>query len=220
MERYVWDDFPVEITPEEMAKSMRLKGSMLNRMRDKLAEAKLVARPKAVFRVAYVDSNDGENVVIDGRPFQSEVLANNLEGLHRVFAYVITCGGEVDEWSHRQEDQILGLWLDMLKEMILRDTRNRFMERLRQSYHMEKSSSMSPGSGNADTWPLVQQRLLFDLIGDVEQDVGVKLTNSLLMLPTKSVSGFVFPSEKEFVNCALCARENCVGRQAVYTPTA
>ena len=75
---------------------------------------------------------------------------------------------------------------------------------------------MNPGS-LAD-WPLREQRALFRLLGDVEAAVGVTLTPSLLMTPTKSVSGIFFPSEETFASCQLCPREACPNRRAPYDP--
>jgi hypothetical protein len=75
---------------------------------------------------------------------------------------------------------------------------------------------MSPGS-LAD-WPITQQEELFSIFGNVEDLIGVKLTESFLMVPLKSVSGIYFPTEIEFVSCQLCPREVCSGRRAPYDP--
>ena len=75
---------------------------------------------------------------------------------------------------------------------------------------------MNPGSGDVDLWPITEQSKLFDLIGDVQRDVGVTLTESCLMVPTKSLSGLFFPSDVKFINCQRCTRSNCPGRKADY----
>ena len=75
---------------------------------------------------------------------------------------------------------------------------------------------MNPGS-LAD-WPLREQRTLFALLGDVHGAIGVELTPSLLMTPTKSVSGILFPTAETFASCQLCPREECPNRRAVYDP--
>jgi hypothetical protein len=46
----------------------------------------------------------------------------------------------------------------------------------------------------------------------------VTLTDSFLMVPTKSVSGIVFPTEVSFESCRLCPRSDCPGRRAKYDP--
>ena len=75
---------------------------------------------------------------------------------------------------------------------------------------------MSPGS-LAD-WPINEQKPLFELLGDVEKLVGVNLTDSFLMSPIKTVSGFRFSKESDYVSCQLCPREKCPGRKAPYEP--
>ena len=75
---------------------------------------------------------------------------------------------------------------------------------------------MSPGSGDVNVWPIEQQRVLFDLIGDVEQQIGVHLTDTFLMLPNKSISGVRFSTTVDFRTCQLCHRESCPSRSAPF----
>jgi hypothetical protein len=73
---------------------------------------------------------------------------------------------------------------------------------------------MSPCS--LEDWPITEQAKLFSLFGDTEKAIGVRLTERMLMLPRKSISGILFPSEEEFKACRLCPREKCPSRRAVY----
>ena len=79
-------------------------------------------------------------------------------------------------------------------------------------------SRMAPGSGAADVWPITQQKELFSIFGNVEDLIGVKLTDKYLMIPIKSVSGIFFQTETTFVTCQLCPREACIRRRAPYDP--
>jgi hypothetical protein len=36
------------------------------------------------------------------------------------------------------------------------------------------------------------------------------------MIPTKTVSGLLFPTEVDFDTCSLCQKENCKGRRSPY----
>ncbi|MDL2236613.1 vitamin B12 dependent methionine synthase [Christensenellaceae bacterium OttesenSCG-928-K19] len=219
MERFVLDDFSTNLNFDSVVKKLLVtEEEDLRIVRSLYEEALAIAKPKAVYKVCSVEEISGSRVRIGGAEFESAALAKNLEGIHRVFAYVTTCGTEVDDWSHREQDYFIGLWLDMIKELILHDTQKQFVERIQSQYHVKKTAAMNPGSGNADVWPIAQQRQLFDLIDGVEQDVGVTLKESFLMLPTKSVSGILFPSDKDYVNCALCTRADCPGRRAPYNP--
>ncbi len=75
---------------------------------------------------------------------------------------------------------------------------------------------MNPGSANYDVWPIAQQRPLFALFGGATDDIGVRLTESHLMVPDKSVSGVMFTSSSGYVNCHACDRENCPNRRAPF----
>jgi hypothetical protein len=72
------------------------------------------------------------------------------------------------------------------------------------------------GPGQLKDWPLEEQRPLFALLGDVEGAVGVTLSDSLLMIPRKSLSGIYFPTEIPFMACQLCPKESCPSRKARY----
>ncbi|MBL7126991.1 MAG: hypothetical protein ISS58_07330 [Dehalococcoidales bacterium] len=75
---------------------------------------------------------------------------------------------------------------------------------------------MAPGSGAADVWPITQQKELFSIFGNVEDLIGVRLTDKYLMIPIKSVSGIFFQTKTTFITCQLCPREACIGRRAEY----
>ncbi len=78
-----------------------------------------------------------------------------------------------------------------------------------------KKLHVGEGSPQED-WPIQQQVPLFKLLGETESTVGVKLTDSLLMVPTKSVSGIRFGAETSFESCMLCPRPVCQNRRAPY----
>ena len=221
MERRVIEDFTLSLSFEEVAKRLLLEEEEDKAlMRDRYDTAMALARPKGVYVVQPVTAIEEDLVTIGDTVFHSHVMARNLQGVERVCAYVVTCGREVDDWSHEEADPIVGLWLDMLKEMILGQAMGQFFTKLAHEQHLERYATMSPGSGNLDVWPIQQQRPLFDLIGRVEEDTGARLTPSYLMLPTKSGSGILYPSEKGFITCTLCSRTHCPNRRAPYDPTA
>jgi hypothetical protein len=184
---------------------------------DLLTEAQAVARPKALYRVAYVDQEAEDSVRIGGQTFKSRVLRVNLEPVHRVFPFVATCGTELDEWSSSIDGMLEGYWADAIKEMALRSAMHALGEHLQQRFRPGRMSRMNPGS--LQDWPLREQRKLFALLGDPEDAIGVRLTESLIMVPLKSVSGIWFPTEVDFASCQLCPREGCPGRRAPYDQT-
>ncbi len=218
-DRFIKADFPVTLTFDTVKEKLLLVDeediALVHSLYQKAIE---LARPKALYRICSIGEIDGSNVTINGVTFTSAALAKNLTGTNRVFAYIVTCGTEVDVWSRQEKDYFISLWLDMIKEMILADANIQFIDYLLKTYDIEKYATMNPGSGDASVWPLAQQLPLFELIGDVEHGCGVTMQNGFLMWPTKSVSGILFPSDQGYVNCILCQRETCPNRQVPYNP--
>jgi hypothetical protein len=109
---------------------------------------------------------------------------------------------------------LLKYWAEEIKETVLYMAIDFFKNHLVEYYQLGQLSRMSPGS-LAD-WPIEEQRPLFSLLGNTKDLIGVHLTSSLMMVPTKSVSGIIFPTEFDFTSCQLCPREVCPGRKAAY----
>ncbi len=186
--------------------------------------AETAARPRAAWRCAEgLAVLDRERVTVSGIEFRSEMLAHNLEGSTCVWPYLASCGPELDGLASRPElatifeDPLAEFWLDSIKALAL----DAAFEALRSAVLAltgdERLSTMNPGSGAATLWPIEQQRPLFRLLGETaRQTVGVKLGDSCLMSPNKSISGFFFHGAEDFDSCAYCERENCPGRRVPF----
>ena len=178
-----------------------------------VARALSLAEPRAAFTPAYVDEKGTDEVVIAGKRFHSRVLRKNLEEVGRVFPVVMTVGERLEQEADRL-DMLERYYLDAIANLILTEARLHFIRHLCSRFGVEKLSWMSPGS--LQEWPIEQQQPLFELLPGVEDRLGVRLTDSFLMLPRKSVSGIYFPSETTFFSCRLCPRERCDNRKARY----
>lgn len=218
MNGYVIDNVKFRLNRNVLMKQLRIKeDTRYGEEFLELADAvEAIARPKAFFRVSFIDSSEDDRVVIDGIAFKSRVLQVNLGSIHRVFPYTATCGGEVDEWSRSIHDLLQSFWADTLKELAVRAAMSQLRQTIKRKFETGRITAMSPGS--LGDWPIQQQRPLFALLGDTEAAVGVRLTDSFLMLPSKSVSGIWFPTETNFESCQLCPRDRCPGRRAPYDP--
>lgn len=214
MHTIVLDDIGVEWDLDALAKRVRVgrESALREDLANLMFTAQAVARPKAIFRVGYIDAREDDAVVIDGVTFASRVLRVNLEEAHRVFPYVATCGRELHDWTLSLDDPLYRYWAEAIQVMALGAATTALNSHIAEGYQPGRTSVMSPGS--LPDWPLPQQRPLFSLIGDVTAKIGVQLTESLLMIPAKSVSGIRFPTESSFESCQLCPRENCPGRRA------
>jgi len=215
----VLDDIPSHIQLDSLMKKLHVnEGSSSARELQRIAsDARAIAKPKAVYKIAFIESKGEDSVVVDGITLTSRVLRVNLEQTHRVFPYVATCGTEMDAWSSSINDVLQSYWADTIKETVLRSAIQALSEHLQDRFRPGRMSRMNPGS--LPDWPLQEQRRLFALLGSPKDAVGVELTKSLIMVPLKSVSGIWFPAEVDFASCQLCPRENCPGRRAPYDET-
>jgi hypothetical protein len=202
----------IELDPESTARKLRVSDKELaQRLID---SAKAAIAPVVAFRISYLDEKQDGSVVVDGVSFSSRVLRRNLDGVGRVFPFVLTLGKAIEDTIGSTEDMLEKYLLDEIGNIALREARGRFEKHLRSTFALEKLSCMAPGS--LEDWPIEQQQALFRLLSGVEAAIGVSLTSSCLMLPRKSISGIYFPSEVSFFSCQLCPRERCDARKARY----
>ena len=105
---------------------------------------------------------------------------------------------------------------EVIMELYLRRIFTEMLQAVREDYYgKEDVSSMAPGSLE-DDWPITQQKALFQLLGEPAAEIGIELTDSCLMIPQKSGSGFYFSADQHFENCMLCSRLNCPNRRAKF----
>ena len=171
--------------------------------------------PRAVYDVAYIGAKGEGTVEVAGVAFQSTVLRANLDAADKVFPYIITVGPELEREAAAQGDLLKQYYLEEMANYALEHAAAWLSKQLEALYNLGSLSNMSPGS--LEDWPITEQTKLFSIFGDTERLVGVRLTDSLLMLPRKSISGILFPSEEGFTSCQLCDRERCPGRKAPYS---
>ena len=178
------------------------------------AEAREVARPRAVYRLAAFDRGGDETVTIDGTPLTSRVLWHHLDEVYRVFPFVATCGRELAVWAASKTDMMERFWADTILDRALECAGEQLSAHLVRRYGLERAGIMTPGS--LEDWPIEEQRALFRILGDVEAAIGVRLNENLMMDPLHSVSGIVFPTDLDFEVCSLCPRRDCPKRSAPF----
>jgi hypothetical protein len=214
----ILDDVPVELDIDTLLARLRIdrESKIARDILGLIDNAAPVIRPKAIYEVSFIQNRDYDTVDIGGVIFKSRVLRANLDKVERVFPYIATCGREVDEIATPSGDLLMQFWMDSIKEMALDAIRKYLVNHLKERYALGGLSKMSPGEGSQELWPIEQQRQLFSIFDDVGDSIGVTLTDSLMMVPIKSVSGIYFPTEISFESCQLCPREVCPSRRTPY----
>jgi hypothetical protein len=209
-------NIPVRLDPEKAKKTLHWndqRGTTAE-FRHLLETAESLIQPKAVYKVAAVDHVSGDEIIIDGILFSSRILRINLAKAKRVFPYIISIGKSLESRASASGDLLQQYYLEALGDMALGRARDYLSDQIKRQYRLRRLVNMSPGS--LKEWPITQQKALFSLFGNTESLIGVRLTEHMLMLPRKSISGIYFSSKTEFRSCRICPRENCESRSAPF----
>jgi hypothetical protein len=178
--------------------------------------ASRLIHPRGLWEAAFVDGRGERTVAVGPVVFESPLLRKSLDPAHKVFPYIITVGPELEREAAATDDLLKQYYLEEIANFALEQAAAWLSGHLESRYGVRGLANLSPGS--LVDWPITEQPKLFSIFGETEGLIGVRLTDSLLMVPRKSISGILFPSEEGFVACQLCDRENCQGRKAPYDP--
>ena len=215
MDTRVLGGFPVELSLEKTLQGLKLdeRRSQKLGVEDIFKTAAALIHPQAIFGEAYVRKRGLGQIEIDGVEFRSRVLAKHLEHIERVFPYVLTIGDSLENKSRSSGNIITKLVLETVGDLALGSGLEHVQRHISDHYRLDTTSHMGPGQLD---WPIEQQRELFSLLGHVKDTIGVALTESSMMVPRKSISGIIFPTEETFVTCQLCQRNKCPSRKAAF----
>ena len=215
MSTEILNPIPVQVDLRSLRKSAHIpEGEEEKRIVALIEASHSVVAAKAIYKVSYIESRAKDSVILDGVRFRSKVLRKHFDEVERVFPYVVTIGTGVEDLEKNSGDALEKYYLDLIGNAAVVNAREYLKKRLSTLYALQDLSYMGPGQ--LKDWPLEEQRSLFGLLGDVQRAIGVTLSDSLLMIPRKSLSGIYFPTEIPFMACQLCPRERCPSRKARY----
>jgi hypothetical protein len=179
-----------------------------------LIDAKYLFTFENVLMVAHPAS-----VIRETLAFESHVISRLLEQCTKIIVFVATIGERLEDTARNLADEgnmVRSFALDATGSAAVEQVADHVQEMasdMGRSWGLAASRRFSPGYCD---WKIEQQRLLFDL-ADAHL-IGVRLTDSGLMIPQKSVSGIIglgpFESNVRSYNpCPDCTRGECVGRR-------
>ncbi len=136
----------------------------------------------------------------------SKNLARNLNGCSQVILFAATIGSGVDQLIRRYTKLEIskGVVMQAAGAAVIEAYCNEQNQRLKEEAAAEGyylRPRFSPGYGD---FPLEYQRLISDVL-KMEKNCGITLTDSLLMLPTKSVTAVIGMGKED----ADCVPEGC-----------
>lgn len=172
-----------------------------------LAEALSVARPQGVYLELERDEL-GRNGTTD---IPWSIITSLFDCKSKVFLFIATCGMELEKWGKGLTEPLQRFWASEIMDMALDCAYQGVKERIIASERLANVAVLSPGA--VDFWPVSKQRQLFTLLGEGPRLLGVRLTDENMMLPLKTLSGIMIPTEESFSECSFCDRQDCVDRQ-------
>jgi len=207
---------PVILEPGEIARHLRIRPERAgsSHIEELIELAKSLVSLRVVYDISFVGQKAAETVEVAGVVFRSRVLRTNLDRAQKVFPYIMTIGPALEQKAASLGDLLKQYYLEEIANFALDLGSSWLAEKLKARWGFTLLSNMSPGS--LEDWPISEQRPLFSLFGDTEKLIGVRLTDHMLMLPRKSISGILFPTEESFTACELCPRAKCPSRRAPY----
>ena len=209
---------PEELPEKEVWFAMGYRDSVPEqRIRDMVLEIRDDLVPKATLRYIYqiveAEKLSPRHVSFSGQVFNPEgIICSYLNGMTHALLFIGTAGWEYDkakEALKAKEDIVADFIADSIGTVLAEMT----VAQIERDYNGSQTISMpySPGYCN---WDIREQHLLFSLFP--EKPCGVILSDTSLMAPEKSVSGFFALGDKlqrQPYHCEICKNTRCYKRR-------
>ncbi len=173
---------------------------------------------KPIFPVEKFNSTD-KSVEINNLVFNiKKIVYGQIKGSDSVAVFLCTAGKEIGIRSRaamKEGDLLTGYIYDVIGSEIAEAASELMQENLRGALASEGKKITNRYSPGYCGWDVAEQHKLFQLMGD--NFCGIKLNDSALMNPEKSVSGFIGIGEHVRYNdytCGFCDMKDCIYRKA------
>lgn len=144
--------------------------------------------PKTLYRIfdCYVTDNE---LVIGDVHFKSTRLAQNLAGCKRVVVFGATLGTECDRLikTATATDLAMAMALQSTAAAKIEEVCDALEDTIKKEHGVTLRQRYSPGYFDLD---ITEQKKFFSLI-ELTKRIGLTLTDTMEMLPTKSVTAFI-----------------------------
>lgn len=198
-------------------------GSLVRETLSVLTEIKHFLKPRFSFFITEgrLDT-DRHTLDVDGTDFNvGRIISRQLRGSSAFAFFIATAGVEFGHWqeSLKHDNDIVRVFIgDSIGSVIAEKAADRMEEFLQKdidSRGWRHTNRFSPGYCG---WHVSEQQKLFPMFG-AQGTCGVRLTESSLMMPIKSVSGVIGLGEnvrKLEYSCGLCDYKQCYKRRKTH----
>lgn len=183
-----------------------------------LEELQQAVRPGCMYREFPLNLFGEDGIDFSCFQTQSKHLTKNLKDCNQVLFFAATLGLLVDRLleKYNRLQVSKAVVLQAATAAMLEEYCDRENEKLRLAYEAEGRylrPRFSPGYGD---FPLENQRELTGVL-ETGKRLGIKLTDSLLMIPSKSVTAVIGISDRKGIctvkGCEACEKTDCVYRR-------
>lgn len=191
MNGQIFNPVPFEITMETLNVALKLRNRkrLLNQAQTLLDQTNAVAVPKALVIPGSVDKKTETQIVINGAAFTSPKLMANLDEGDDLYAYIATCGAEIDAYAASLTDQMDLFMIDGIMNLLVGAGKAFVSERVGSATGWPNIYDYVPGMGEA--WPKDEQVKLFNLFGGYPAEIGVSMEDAAFVLPRRSTIGIL-----------------------------
>jgi len=219
------DQINIQIDREEVFRYMGYKvghkvpARIASLVSSHIRDAYQLIRPQYAYVVTDVESVEGSRIFLGDAMFESQTLAQLMQKCEKAAIFTATIGKLLDrkgqqlaEKGRLLEATIVDAVGSEAVEKVIDVVQSR-IEEVAGAQGLNISPRFSPGYCD---WDLSQQRVLFYAMRELS--TGIRLTDSCLMIPRKSVSGIIGMSQscdemEKWSPCKYCERYDCVGRR-------
>jgi len=189
-------------------------------IRKLLNEAESVCSIKAEYRIFPIESFDdrGKSILVNGLIFNvKKILFGQLKKAEKTAVFLCTAGPEIGIRSRaamKDGDLLTGYIYDVIGSEVVETATDLMQNNLKETMSAEGIKITNRYSPGYCGWDVAEQHKLFLLMTD--NYCGIKLNDSALMNPEKSVSGFIGIGENVRYNpytCRLCDMKDCIYRK-------
>ena len=176
------------------------------------------AGPKSICQIFDLNHTDDGRLVIGQMEIRSKSLSRNLKGCRQVVLFGATLGAGVDRLMRRISltDMARAVVLQSCAAAMLEEYCDECQKKIAaelEEEHLYLRPRFSPGYGD---FPLECQRQIAPAL-ELNKRIGVTLTDSLLMAPSKSVTAVIgvsrLPRNCTVQGCEVCAKRDCAYRR-------
>jgi hypothetical protein len=185
-----------------------------------LIKADKLIKTQAVYARVGLSEISGNRIKIDDKfVIASSVLKETLCNCESVFLFIATIGAELESESSklmRENNSLESLIMDAIGSQAAEALADSLCRTLSDEVKPQGLAVTHPFSPGYCDWNIEEQKILFFVLDGGE--IKVKLTDSCMMIPRKSVSGIIGIGQSESLGkknfpCQNCAKEKCPSRR-------